>query len=382
MTEPVINVRQVVAPLIADAGAVVLVEPVRRERARWMDVLRGSAIILVVLWHSAAILRLDDYVVPDWLIRFNELFASYRMPVLMFLSGTLLARSLSKPLPVYAVGKARRILWPFLLWGLLNYAIHSHAVPIYEKVNWTTPYLWFLLYLLIFYAFAPLLRLLPTTLIVLVTFLVTEVPGLTEDERRFYFLAGFFFLGRLLSERRPLFERIISGRWVWGLAGVVIPFSIVFALVGPWRYYAVLAPFSVAGLLLFIKIARLPMVEQRTGALQFVGRDSIVYYCSHFPILTAVIYLAGKANLAVGLIVPIGFVLALGVGTLLAVGARSALLSWPFVAPFGAHATPRLAILDHPLLTHRSTRPALAIVQFGVSALALTVMIAFGARFL
>ncbi|MDK6499355.1 hypothetical protein QP341_26160, partial [Escherichia coli] len=45
-----------------------------------------------------------------------QVFQSWRMPMLVFLSGVLLPRSVSKPLGTYYRGKAERILWPFLVW--------------------------------------------------------------------------------------------------------------------------------------------------------------------------------------------------------------------------------------------------------------------------
>ncbi|WP_368669079.1 hypothetical protein, partial [Micrococcus sp. GbtcB5] len=41
---------------------------------------------------------------------------SWRMPMLVFLSGVLLPRSVSMPLGTYYRGKAERSLRPFLVW--------------------------------------------------------------------------------------------------------------------------------------------------------------------------------------------------------------------------------------------------------------------------
>jgi fucose 4-O-acetylase-like acetyltransferase len=289
----------------------------RAQRAEWMDAMRGAAIFLVVFWHASGILILFGYEVPRWLVVLNETFSSYRMPILMTLSGMLLASSLAKPLPGYAWGKIANILWPFLLWLTINYAVIGYDVPIWSREVWAKSYLWFLYYLLVFYALAPLLRAVPTWLLVVLPWLATMLP-IGEDSRRFLFLAGFFFFGRWISEHRGVVERVLASRRLWLLAPVVVPFSIAFAAFGPWRYYGVLAPFSAAGILLGIAVARMPGVARRTDALRFVGRNSIVYYVSHFPVTVGVVALAGRAGLDSSWTVLLGFVVALGVGTALA----------------------------------------------------------------
>jgi fucose 4-O-acetylase-like acetyltransferase len=353
-----------------------------RVRHQWMDILRGAAIILVISWHSAAILESQGYDVPDWLIRVNELFSSYRMPILMFLSGTLLAQSLAKPLPVYAIGKARRILWPLLLWGVLNYLIYAPETPIWFKVNWTTQYLWFLLYILIFYAFAPALRFLPTWMLVVIPFLMTHLPGISADERRFYFLAGFFFLGKLVSDHSATFQRLLASRRLWLLVLVVVPFSVVFAVAGPWRYWGVLAVFSVAGILLFITIARLDVVERHTGYLQFVGRNSIIFYCTHFPLILGLVALCRLLHVPVGIVIVLAFVLSMLVGSLFALGSRYPVVEALFVAPLGAGWAPRIPVLDRPAVTTRSSVLWIAVVQVLVSVLALALLLYVGLRFI
>src|SRR5690606_3028309 len=58
-------------------------------RITWMDVLRGLAILLVILHHTTQIVayRVDE--VPEFFAFISAFFAPYRMPMLMFLSGLL-----------------------------------------------------------------------------------------------------------------------------------------------------------------------------------------------------------------------------------------------------------------------------------------------------
>ena len=75
------------------------------QRIEWMDSLRGIAILLLLFWHAFAIPDLLGTPMPDWLRNINNAFLPFRMPMLMFLSGMLLEKSLRKPLPTYYEGK-------------------------------------------------------------------------------------------------------------------------------------------------------------------------------------------------------------------------------------------------------------------------------------
>ena len=70
-------------------------------RMQWMDLLRGLAVLLVVVLHAASHGGAE---VEGWTL-VNRHLTPFRMPLLMFLSGMLLHRSLAKPLPVYLWGK-------------------------------------------------------------------------------------------------------------------------------------------------------------------------------------------------------------------------------------------------------------------------------------
>jgi fucose 4-O-acetylase-like acetyltransferase len=297
-----------------------------------MDVLRGIAIVLVIFWHSAGILTLNDIDVPSWLVTLNEAFASYRMPILMFLSGLLLSRSLAKPLPTYVLGKIRRILWPFVLWSLINYVVIQYDVHLWSRIPWMNSYLWFLFYLLAFYAVAPFLTRIPTWILVAAPFFVSCVEGSTNG-RRFLFLAGFFFLGKLFSEHRTWMPRLIASRWTWLLLIPVVPFSVAFAIYGPWRYYGYLAVFSFAGIVLAIKLAQMLGDSRVSRGLQFVGRDSIVYYVTHFPIIVAVVAVGAYVQVPVGALIVIGFVAAMSLGTALVKASRVSFIGLLFVGP-------------------------------------------------
>ncbi|NSX38244.1 acyltransferase family protein [Pseudarthrobacter oxydans] len=86
-----------------------------KKRMQWMDVMRGAAVLLVILFHTESQIsgNLPGYE-PIFAI-FNDAVAPFRMPTLMLMSGMLLPRSLRKPVGAYLRGKLFVIGWPYLL---------------------------------------------------------------------------------------------------------------------------------------------------------------------------------------------------------------------------------------------------------------------------
>lgn len=283
-------------------------------RFRWMDVLRGGAIGLVILSHSAFILVRFNYgIAPGWLIAFNEMFAPFRMPTLMFLSGMLLPAALRKPLGVYYSGKLRKVAWPYVVWMV----VWCVAFPVYGSLlsldTWWTSYLWFLLYIFIFYLIAPLTRWVPGWVLVLAPWIAASmVDGLFN--RRFFFLMGFFFLGKLVADHSDLLERVMRSRWVWVAVPVTAVFGLYSALVDPTSYWGLLAPVSAVGVLAAAKIAQTIDGQEWTRPLQYIGQHSLIFYVTHFPVIAATSWAGWQFGIPVIVTIVAGFAAALLVG--------------------------------------------------------------------
>ena len=299
----------------------------------WMDVLRGAAIGLVILWHSAGILILYDIPVPQPVIVANQFFSPYRMPTLMFLSGLLLPASMRKPLPVYIVGKLRHIAYPLVIWTLVHYFLFQPNSTIYNFDFWTTSYLWFLVYILAYYLAAPVLAWVPTVILVIAPLLVTPLIE-SGSRRRFFFLAAFFFLGKLIAERRVILDRVLGDPRSWIAAPVAIAFGVYTTVLNPNPYQGALAVLSIPGIVVGIKLAQWAAARSWSRSIQFVGRHSLIFYVTHFPVIILTLLLTDRVlHWHVFVVITLSFAAAIGVGTISARLSGKTPVTWLFEAP-------------------------------------------------
>lgn len=342
MTEetPVVTTRRVPA---RDDGA--------RERMRWMDVLRGTAILLVVLSHATRLLAdvVPTVVALAWL---DVFLTPYRMPMLMFLSGMLLPVALAKPLPTYYVGKVRRLLWPYVVWVLVLALVGAAPGPLLDPRTWyATSYLWYLFFLLCYFAVAPVVRRWPPALVAAasVALVLASVPLDGAEDGRvklLLYLGGFFGLGHVAASAPRLLRRLTTPGTMTSTAVVLVGVApgVVAVTTDLDLRGGVFAVLSLVGVLATVVLAQVAVRVGGTRFVEWVGRGSIVFYTVHFPVLVLLAaWLEGTADRwgAVGgtLLVLGAALLSLGVGAAAAAARyRLAPVDWLFVMPLPAHA--------------------------------------------
>lgn len=314
------------APQAVGAGAT-------RARMEWMDTLRGLAILLMLLWHATAVPQIYGIEMPAALVAVNDALLPFRMPTLMFLSGLLLPRSLSKPLGTYLRGKVALIWWPYFLWVVLYLVMSGTQTPLWHpKLYIAKGYLWYLFFLGVYYAVAPLLRRVPTAVVCVALLAASFVVDDPLVHRLLYF-AVFFFLGAWVAEHGgDVVGRVGRSRvLVVALAALALALAVASALVD-LRYVSLTVPGSVAGIVVAILAAR-RLPSARTAGLRFVGRNSIVFYVAHFPVMQlAAMWLGGLGApwwVALGVLLGAG----LAVTWPLAVHRDARALRWLFEMP-------------------------------------------------
>ena len=265
----------------------------RQQRMHWMDMLRGIAVLLVVILHGADIPYLNGNGVEEW-AGLNRYLEPFRMPLLMFLSGMLLPRSLEKPMRVYLWGKFAAIGWPLLVWiGIFGVFIYRGGIG--HPSFWLSggDYLWFLTALIICYLVGiflkPLVRstwwLILGALALFIAFLLIRQFGEVNISilSRTLYNGSYFFLG-------AAFVRLVP-RWLKAPALLVLVLGIIAAVIShlgvedrslrTGGFYAV--PGSIIGISVAVWLAaRVPDCGIRRF-LTWMGRSSIVVYIVHFP---------------------------------------------------------------------------------------------------
>ncbi|MFD5225575.1 acyltransferase family protein [Microbacterium sp. NPDC058342] len=271
-------------------------------RIGWMDLLRGLSILLVVLHHTTQIVtyRIDE--VPAFFEFLSAFFAPFRMPMLMFLSGLLVAGSLHAPTGKYVWGKVRRIVWPIVVWTVL-YAVSERIVGQGEYMPWElgfwNTYLWFMQFIFAYYILALLMRWVPAWVMVAVPFVVMFlVPAELELLQRFFYLMPFFFLGALIEKHWDSYARILSVPLAAVLSIIPIGVALYSGLIDPLWYEPLSALPAMLGIMILVRLTAAAPEARWLAPVRFVGRYSLIYYVSHYPVFAALGWLAMKAGIS------------------------------------------------------------------------------------
>ncbi|WP_265331390.1 acyltransferase family protein [Micrococcus luteus] len=252
-----------------------------------MDAMRGFAVLLVMFTHTYTMPQgLDATFSSVAFANVVQVFQSWRMPMLVFLSGVLLPRSVSKPLGTYYRGKAERILWPFLVWMVVLALATGKPGSLLSVEFWRGGawHLWFLWVLMLCYLIGPVIRRVPALVVAAVLFvLLLEFVSGPRDWVRPLYWGVYFFLGAASARLLP---RIRTAPAALGVIAVILMVltvtatrtgALVVAERQPWSVFAAL-PGILVVLWLGPRLPRLPFLE-------FCGRRSMVLYVAHMPVL-------------------------------------------------------------------------------------------------
>ncbi|MBO1770708.1 acyltransferase [Agrococcus sp. TF02-05] len=271
------------------------VAPPKTGRMHWMDGLRGTAIVLIMVLHAAEMLRSIGMPPDEGVAMFNTIASPFRIPLLMVLSGMLLGTSLSKGPGRYLVGKLRAIAWPYVVWLLLLLAVFPSLgiETVVRGLVAPNTYLWYLHTLLIAYLAALAMRRLPAWLrtlaplalaLVVSRFELPEAISMLSPQRTLVLLS-FFFAGDLLMQNLPRWLPLLRHpvAILIGAASAVAVVAIVLPPEGPGSGDAIIAPLVIAAIAAGIGLlSRAPWRNPLARALRWVGKHSIVFYVSHW----------------------------------------------------------------------------------------------------
>lgn len=264
-------------------------------RIEWIDGARGGAMVLLLVWHAASIPEVLGTPMPRVVETLNDGLHLVRMPLLMFLSGMVAVRALSRPAGVYYRGKLATLAWPYVLWALLDMTTYDH-LPLTEPWSWDgTGYLWFLFFVLCFSLVAPLLRRVPAWLVAAVAVVGASTAHLPFPDDDMLFYAVFFFAGLAAAQRPELFAAVLRSIWIVVPCALVGATACVLWAMGHHPNEGHVAPLALAGVVAVVAgVSRIP---RHPPALQRIGRRSIVWYLVHFPLMHLAVVLLDRSGL-------------------------------------------------------------------------------------
>ncbi len=304
----------------------------RGQRIGWMDVLRGLAILLVILHHSTQNVTARVGAVPEVFVFLSEFFAPFRMPMLMFLSGLLVANSLKRPAGEYVWGKVRRIGWPILVWTLI-YQFAGGNFEITDPAFWNS-YLWFMQFVGAYYLIALLIRWIPIWVLIVLPFAgMLLLPAETLGQR-FFYLMPFFFLGAFFEKHWDRYERLLTMPLAAVLCVIPLGVALYSGLVEPLWYMPIAAVPAMLGIVILVRVSVAIPNTRWLAPVRFVGRYSLIYYCAHYPVFAALGRLAERVGVTDATLALLGvFALTLAVSTVFALLGRRMPVSLLFELP-------------------------------------------------
>lgn len=275
----------------------------KKQRYSWMDALRGAAIILVIHFHVLGAVG-SRYLSPSDvftnLTNLTNLVAPLRMPVLIFLSGLLVSKSILKGGKQYFSGKIKNIAYPFFIWTVILYALLIIKEQyLGEKLEVTflqaltiSPlnHLWFLSFLFIYYIATYYLRNIKPLLVFLASTILYFI-FYNHIDNRFFSLFSFFILGFFIGQNlNVVSEKIKTLNPVFLLIplSLAITFSVLNVkseLTGSNIYYLLSALFFIPVLIKFFMAIEKTILSE---LLEFFGVGSLVVYLVHVPAIMVV----------------------------------------------------------------------------------------------
>lgn len=305
----------------------------RAQRQEWMDVVRGTAVLLIVVFHATVFLeQYGDLDAPGWAADVNLVLTPLRIPLLVLLSGMLLGGSLRKGRGRYISGKLRNVGWPYLVWATLWAAM---SWPVYSVVGYALggSYLWFLLYLLTFYAAAWVVRAVPPEVVVLVALAASALaPAGSLHAERWPYLFAVFMVGHLLTLRPAVRGWLFDSHWAPVVAALLLGLHLGFSL--GYAYGLESTLLVVAGAIGVVRLSRRYGSAPALRPVRFVGRSSIVYYVAHYPLMAVVAVVATTVGLQQpSLLLAMLVVLSLAACTVLVRLRDRRPVTWLFTAP-------------------------------------------------
>lgn len=287
----------------------------KQDRQRYLDVLRGIAIFLVVFGHIVHIPMMMVYIY------------GFHMPLFFFLSGFFLKREKMLDLGSFAMSKVKSVVVPFVIlylatfvyWVVVERHVRGAELSVWSQLvglvygTYNRDYmhfnsaLWFLPCLFTMQMIYAVVVRLRRWWAIAGVMLVLNCIGLAFREYLSVLPWGicaamiggvFLCMGNLM---RPLIEKIKCGGWV--LIGIAVLCIVVQVLLLPvsvfnlsslkFYYPYMYIPVAVVGISVYYCIAK---VIGHNRVIEWMGVNSLVIFGFQEPVFRAVLYVVSKVS--------------------------------------------------------------------------------------
>ncbi|MFU9296205.1 acyltransferase family protein [Klebsiella pneumoniae] len=274
---------------------------ISKERLDWIDNLRGFSILAIIVLHSSQVLNGTPGYITKHIDIFNISLNPVRLALMFFVSGLFVDLGLKKGYSIYLNNKIKSILYPFVIWSLIYASLkiifmsvsnHQQSMSnvIMMHITGGGDITWFLNSLFIFFIIIIPIRRLPIWSVfftcITLSLLIPSIPENTIFSsfdnghiNKSIYLFIFFYLGDYLVKNNIQLNNL---KLDWIVVTSAITFTILslinFSIKVPYQY---LSPLAISSIPLFVYLSQ----KFTFGLTTFIGRNSIVFYLTHYLII-------------------------------------------------------------------------------------------------
>ncbi|AZS35611.1 Inner membrane protein YcfT [Microbacterium lemovicicum] len=280
-------------------------------RLEWVDVAKGIAITLVVLFH--AVIFLTDIGLAGFWAKLSGPLDTFRMPLFFFTAGLFAQNLLRAPLLEVFRRRSAKLVWLYLLWSAV-WAVVFQFLPVYRDTDGQTmspillwlralvlpnESLWFLYALALYFVAARVIRPLPMWVQLVLAGAISVIVGsaiIDWGNSPWEKTLTYFFFFLLAVHFGPRIRHTAPGiRW-WAAVAVMVGYGVLLAVALRLDLLAMPGTrlvLGVAGVAAGIGLSVLIGRAQRLRWVSLLGKNTLPVYVLHFYVV-----LGGVAVLA------------------------------------------------------------------------------------